>query len=35
MLSFRVDDEDADTIQRWADTLGVVLRCCVTRCGFT
>lgn len=23
MLSFRVDDEDAVTIQRWADTLGV------------
>ena len=23
MLSFRVDDEDADTIQHWADTLGV------------
>lgn len=23
MLSFRVDDADADTIQRWADALGV------------
>lgn len=23
MLSFRVDDEDAETIQHWADVLGV------------
>lgn len=23
MLSFRVDDEDAETIQHWADALGV------------
>ncbi len=23
MLSFRVDDDDADAVQRWADDLGV------------
>ncbi len=23
MLSFRVDDKDADEVQRWADVLGV------------